>query len=695
MGKEEGSGRQKGLKGFLKDRLQSAAQKRYFRLTEKKTVSYDAWIREKEAPLYEEARLPVSEGDVRRLPFSAGAEYVNGSALLSESAALVLFTAEDGETASFAGELFADFFRKHPEADLAYGDEDVMSPEGVRYTPWLKPDWSPDTFLSGFYFGNVFAVRTGALRRLTGKEREEVRVRPGEDIRTGLYRMCFHIVERSGGFERRKEKGNAFPVGHIDEILYHSHTNTEMNVLCNRGAVVGEPVRADEAAKTHRTAGTDEAARTGRTRGKAEDMRPVSVIILSKDNPKLLKRCIQSVKRTAAMPCEIIVVDNGSTQENRAVLAAWLEEQGVRYLYESMPFHFSRLCNLGAAAAKGRVYLFLNDDVEVPEEAPAGWLEALCAQAGKPWTGAAGMKLLYPGSRRIQHAGVVNLRPGPVHKLQFMEDTVSWYYGWNRGKRNVIAVTGACLAVAAEKFAEVSGFPEELPVAFNDVDLCFSLFEKGYYNVVLQDFFLYHHESLSRGRDEETEKLERLLGEKRKLYRRHPGLYGRDPFFHRYFAGDILSSGFETGEAGEWREQTPVRAEKGKDGLLRKAREDACVMISLEFAGTLAEWTGKPQEYDGCYLQGYCFVTGSDNACYDKKILLQGEKELYTVIPETTVRRDVEQNLPDQVNVGLTGFTAVLDGTGLAPGDYRIGILIADRCSGQKLYHMTNRFLHR
>ena len=67
-------------------------------------------------------------------------------------------------------------------------------------------------------------------------------------------------------------------------------------------------------------------------------------------------------------------------------------------------------------------------------------------------------------------------------------------------------------------------------MAFNDVALCFSLFEKGYYNVVLQDYALYHYESLSRGDDGERDKLERLLRERDRLYQRHPCLTGKIRF---------------------------------------------------------------------------------------------------------------------------------------------------------------------
>lgn len=69
----------------------------------------------------------------------------------------------------------------------------------------------------------------------------------------------------------------------------------------------------------------------------------------------------------------------------------------------------------------------------------------------------------------------------------------------------------------------------------------------GYYNVVRNDVTLTHHESLSRGADDSTEKLRRLHQELNLLYELHPSLYGTDPFYHRYLVKDVLDAEFYTG----------------------------------------------------------------------------------------------------------------------------------------------------
>lgn len=682
------AGRIGQAKALLKNNLIKLWRKKYRNELLKKTAAYDTWIREKEERvgkrLAEQGRNALT---VRRIGRNAFSSFISGrkeNALTEEEADICLFLMADGRENRLTEALLTCYFEEHSRIDLAYGDEDVISPDGIRYTPWLKPDWSPDTFSSMFYFGSVFAVRTSALKRLTEEEIDAVAKCAEEDVRLAAYGLCGLLAEKCGGFAKR-ETPEAFPIGHIDEILFHTYYNVEMDILKKGGFSTAEPE-----------------VREG---GGKEPL--ISVIIPSKDNPDILMRCIESIKRTVTADYEIIVVDNGSAAGTKELLAGWLKRQSARYIYEKQPFHFSRMCNIGAKAAKGNILLFLNDDVEAVK---AGWLESLCAQAAKPYAGAAGVKLLYPHSEKIQHAGIVNLRLGPVHKLQFMSDEVCHYYRWNRGTRNVMAVTGACLAVEKTKFKEAGGFPEELPVAFNDVSLCFALYEKGYYNCVLQDCRLFHHESLSRGRDEERDKLARLLAEKRKLYMRHRELYGRDPFYHKYLAGDMLSSDFDTGADYEWKETMPFSKIGRGDGIVRNAGEDGCVLISLEYAGTIEEWKqgisiGKKEKAGGeaiYYLQGYAFVSGSDNACYEKKIILgrvpeerqETEKTgIIAVMPEILRRADVERNLPDQINVGLTGFRAKLRGKEIKTGSYRIGMLVKDRCSGRRLYAWTNRYL--
>lgn len=84
-----------------------------------------------------------------------------------------------------------------------------------------------------------------------------------------------------------------------------------------------------------------------------------------------------------------------------------------------------------------------------------------------------------------------------------------------------------------EVFDEVGGLDERLAVAFNDVDLCMKIRQKGYLIVFTPYAELYHYESKSRGRENSAEKMERFLDEIRyfeKKWQRQ--LNDGDPYYN-------------------------------------------------------------------------------------------------------------------------------------------------------------------
>jgi GT2 family glycosyltransferase len=103
----------------------------------------------------------------------------------------------------------------------------------------------------------------------------------------------------------------------------------------------------------------------------------------------------------------------------------------------------------------------------------------------------------------------------------------------------VSAVTAACLVVSRSKFLAVAGFDENaLPVAFNDVDLCLRLNQKGWQSLYEPRATLIHHESKSRGRDSDPEKKARFAKELAVLQQRWLTHRIRDPFHHPSLSAD-------------------------------------------------------------------------------------------------------------------------------------------------------------
>lgn len=632
-----------------------------------------------------------------------------------------VFCMGKGRMAAGAWEAMAAYFAENQEVRILYGDEDVWGSGGEgadaladRRLPWYKPDWSPDFLDSFFYFGSVAAVERGLLQK-AGFSPEKFGVReapygwsasgrPAPDgsgdtaVFTKTPRACgggsqqfpafyevtdFETYERAvhacielaGGYGK-----GASCVGHVQRILFHGESGEEQEKF----------FRPSPFLESLKEAGLQALGRT--LAAEKKDSPYLSVVIPSKDHPEALEACVKScldaAGRGLSLPFEILVVDNGSSKENRTRvedMAGRLPGHGscrIRYLYRPMEFNFSKMCNLGASQAEGRLLLFLNDDVTLCQK---GTLAQMAALADREGTGAVGLKLYYPDSVRIQHAGITNLPMGPVHKLQFCQDDRRYYYGANQGSRNVLAVTAACLMVGREKFQEAGGFSEELKVAFNDVELCFSLHEAGYRNVCVNGLHGFHHESLSRGDDESEEKLERLLEEREKLYAAHPDLEGVDPFYSSFLNREGLDTGIRPAcvTAGNTVQRiSAISAFPGEKAY----RMDACLMVRIEDC--------RRQRIIGCGV-----VLGDDNACYDRMLLLKEDMEqsssqagIYAAGLEEMYRPDLEENMPDQRNVALCGFDIKI-GAGILHGRYRLGMAVRNRVTGLKLINWSSRFI--
>ena len=256
----------------------------------------------------------------------------------------------------------------------------------------------------------------------------------------------------------------------------------------------------------------------------------VSVIIPTKDHPALLARAIGAIRARTSGEVEIVVVDNASaTEDAHRQLAMLREASGTVVVDYPGAFNFSKICNDAAAIARGEILVFLNDDTEVLSD---GWLDRLCAHASDPGLGAIGARLTYPDGR-LQHMGVLLGMGGSAGHFGAPApgDDPGWA-GRNLAVHEVSAVTGACLAVARQKFEAVGGFDaEHLPIELSDIDLCLKLNARGWQTIVDPAVHILHEESASRG----GATLRRLAvhdAERAIFLERWRHVLRDDPFFH-------------------------------------------------------------------------------------------------------------------------------------------------------------------
>lgn len=640
---------------------------------------------------------------------------------------ILILTYGEGMISFSAFSAVKTYFSRNKACLLAYADEDFYWEDLMRrMEPWFKPDYSPDTLLAFQYFGHFLAVRTSVLDGMN------YRMVNMKDPEAGFYELCLRLEEKitelaGGDLQKRREA-----VGHLEAVLYHSvyrptgetvraiaQTSSRREAFLTvqkalrRELAEGRylvsasarcvPVREDALMRRgiratlkqgadpdlwHLLYDTSVSGRERCTRFGSENTaiaphRVVSVIIPSKDHPEVLEKCLRSFReKTVYRFYEWIVVDNGSSEENKEKMKALQKTYAFTYVYAHMPFHFSKMCNLGAKYAKGDLLLLLNDDMEIIE---GSWLGRMAGQAIQPHVGAVGAKLWYAGTEKIQHAGVTNLAIGPSHKLVTFPDEEDHYYGRNRLTYNVAAVTGACLMVARKKYEEVGGLDEGLPVSYNDVDLCFKLMEAGYFNVQRNDAILYHYESLSRGLDEEDEgKWERLLSEKEALYQRHPGFRGKDPFYHSNLIDN--ASHYACNYKFPFEDQLCTQEARflPKSPLRKRLKKAGRGSLKLTVDRAECQHKIHREEPDILWIMGWSYLPGADNAAFRREIVLQRTDGAgYLAAPVDWHRPDVEAILPEERHVGLAGFVLRLRREEVQPGEYRIGMLAVNETTDE------------
>lgn len=374
------------------------------------------------------------------------------------------------------------------DAQLVYTDHDMLSAQGARQMPYLKPDWSLDLFLSQMYLGHLVVMERTLVQELGGLRSE---MDGAQD-----YDLVLRAVSRGAR------------IVHVPKVRYHWRMHagsTSANADSKPYAhVAGQ--RALQSFVDQRYPGAE--ARDGAHIFCYDIRYPLpskrglppsaSIIIPTRDGLDVLETCVQTLlSKTQGIDYEVLVVDNGSC---RPETLEWLQsiqrDDRVRVLPAEVPFNWSALNNIAVREAKGDVLAFMNNDTEVLD---SDWLVRLAENACRADVGVCGPLLLYPDGS-IQHAGVVVGMGGwadhvfkgqrPVHNQQLFASPVL--------RRNVLAVTGACMVVERAKFDALGGFDESFIVCGSDVELCLRAHASGLRNVYVPEARLVHHESKTR-----------------------------------------------------------------------------------------------------------------------------------------------------------------------------------------------------
>ena len=398
-------------------------------------------------------------------------------------------------------------------ADFVYSDEIVLSADLKELGGYhFKPDFAPD-YLRGVNFITHLAVFSRPLLDAAGAyESKEFDGAQDHDL-------ILRLTEKAQRIE------------HIKKVLYiwrAAAGSTAAGMEAKPYAVAAGERAIDAQLKRlglpgHAMAVPD-APGAFQVRYELTGHPKISVLIPSKDHIDDLDRCLTSLYKNAGYDnFEVIVIENNSTDP---ATFAYYKDAEKRYeglkvvTWPEKGFNFSAINNFGRKAAQGEYLLLLNNDVEVRN---GDWLTELLRQCAHPGGAAICGAMLYYPDETLQHAGVVTGLGGYAgHSHKYKKAGGSGYLFRAATVQDFSAVTGACLLVRTSVWDEVKGLDEKFAVAFNDVDFCLRVRDKGYRIVWTPYAQLTHYESKSRGGDEKDPvKAARFAAEQQRLYDIH------------------------------------------------------------------------------------------------------------------------------------------------------------------------------
>jgi GT2 family glycosyltransferase len=366
--------------------------------------------------------------------------------------------------------------------DILYYDEDHIGENGERMDPWFKPGtFSPDMLISVNY------LRHAAYNRklFYSDWAQQIAMPPTS---TDEWSIAFHCVEQACG-----------EIVHVPRVLYHR----KCSEVRDEGEDSKDTCKVIER-HLQRIGLNDVAVTYSNGEGvraiwKNEDQDKVSIIIPTKNNYRIIKRCVESILKFTEYPhYEIVLVDTGSSDPRVKLLYDGLiKNHPVNVAYLKGDFNYSRANNFGAMKASGNLLLFLNNDTQPLDR---GWLSELARWVNRPEIGAVGAKLLYPDGSIQAFGTVIGMLGLAHHVFSGMPEKSDTIYGSTMWYRNTTAITGACMMIRRDVFQKVGGFNPGYEIVFSDVEICLKILEAGYRILCTPHARLTHYEGKSRFR---------------------------------------------------------------------------------------------------------------------------------------------------------------------------------------------------
>ena len=216
----------------------------------------------------------------------------------------------------------------------------------------------------------------------------------------------------------------------------------------------------------------------------------VSVIIPNWNGAAHLPTCLEALRRQTYPRREVLVVDNGSTDDSLKLLARYPE---VRILALGSNRGFAGAVNAGIRAAHGEILVLLNNDTE----ASPTWLEALVGAFERhPDAGLLASRILLFDRRDVFHSAGDYYRVDGIPGNRGVWETDQGQYD---REEEVFSACGAAAAYRRELFQDIGLFDEDFFYSCEDVDLAWRAQIAGWNCWYVPTAVVYHKLSATGG----------------------------------------------------------------------------------------------------------------------------------------------------------------------------------------------------
>ena len=395
---------------------------------------------------------------------------------------------------------------ENPDVEFLFSDEDKIDDNYKnRFEPYFKSDYGPDSLNSINYICHFSVFKKELMDKLEGF-RSKYDGAQDYDIILRMTEFTQNIV-------------------HIPKILYHWRVHKDSTAKTPEAKPYTREAGRKAVEDHLKRIGLEAVVREGRLIGTNEveykviGNPKVSIMIPNKDEIDTLKVCLNSIlEKTTYKNYEINIIENNSEKKETFEYYKELEKNPKIHIlkYPEKGFNYSKIMNFAAKNSNGDFLMQLNNDTEL---LTPDWLQKMVGYCQRKDVGCVGVSLFYP-DETYQHAGTI-IGLGGIAGHRFVGLSKDYYkftgyqgyFGKESNIEDLSAVTAACLMTKKSVYEEVGYMNEKLAVAFNDVDFCLRIREKGYlvvYNPYVQ---LTHYESKTRGLEDSPEKQKRFLSE--------------------------------------------------------------------------------------------------------------------------------------------------------------------------------------